>query len=345
VLEYYSTRLINDKRPAFERCVGQQQIQQGIYYHPDYQVSQIMYFADGAQTPKTYQPPLDLWIPLIFDFNLHVERSLHIGVFNTLQAYIEISLAKIASIVTCATLNGQAIAVDSLPVVAAELYTRNVYLPQKINDMFLYKGNKAIYRTHRHQEVTLTSPNGQVLLSALKYPVEMISFSFQPVINETGAGNFTNWHRMGAVATRSVPIPSIIAFPCLAPIKQLVVRSAEYQVVAPVIDSVGFTLHGNELYAPTMGTFYGDYAQWAYPSIISAPIDTSATGHYLISFASDPGMFNPNGHYESSTAREFYLAYEGRYITSATPVKLFVSAQCINFMLYSKDSLKLKYVT
>lgn len=348
VMFHMNNRLDSKHKEGFEELVGQQRTHIGTYYISNMNVEQVMMFRDGAQTFRPYQPALEIWIPLIFDHNIDVGRSLHNRIIGSQQIYIELVFESMGNIVQ---------AVDSannpltdqpakLEIQELSLYTKNIYINPEINDLFTEKNNISLIRIHKQHVSKLTSPNQEILLSSLKYPIEILHFGFRPDINANVKLNpkyaFADWHKLAFMSRTCVPIPAMI--PSLDPLfpnnYQLVVRTAKYIKCNPAVNTIGFTIHGNVLYQLTAEKFFSSYQNNTIPGIY--PNDQC--GYYTISFSHYPTIFAPSGHVNNSTARELYINYESTRISSVDAATLYVSAQCINFLLYKDGSIKLKYI-
>lgn len=346
VLFHMRHRIPDDKRNGFERMVGQEEVQSGTYYHADRNINQVMFFKDGPQTPKPYQEELELWVPLIFDFNTDIGRSLHNKVIGSQQVFIEFFLAPVREIIQALDSTNTVIpnGITSLEIKDFTLYTKNVYLNPEINDLFSEKYNLSMIRVHKRHIVSLTNNATDVLLSSLKYPIECMHFAFRPNKNVDFVNNaqnaFTCWHKMGAVTRKCVPIPAIINKASIHPYQQLVVRTARYEKCVPPVTQIGFKAHGNNVYPSLPENFYHDYQNYIIPGFMTP----DECGYYSVTFSHYPTMFNPAGHINNSTAREFFIEYTSTFISNANPTTLYTSAQCINFLFYTQGSIQLKYI-
>lgn len=343
LLLYYRTRLDSNKQPAWSNMLGQQQIKQGEYYNRDYFLNQVLQFTDGAQTAQPYQPELDLWIPLIFDYNLDVGRSLHNALLRSQQIRLVVELAPLDKLLQAIDPTDTIVptGVQSHTITESSLYTKNIYLPPEINDLFTSRDNLSLIRVFRRQEKTLLTSAANLLLSGIKYPVEALTFGFRPSSNNTNTTcAFTKWYKFCAISSKCFPIPAIINYAPSAPVQRLVARTARIITETPIIDTLALKLHGNYLYMPTHEAFFANYTTATYPDMVS----TRSTGIYFISFAHYPLKYNPSGYINMDTAREIYLCYTSSYISNATPASVYISAKCINMLLYSDNYIKLKYI-
>lgn len=341
LLFYFKSRLDDNKIPAWEVMLGQEQPKKGTYYNRDFFINQIMWFTDGAQTAKPKQPALDLWIPLIFDYNLHVDRSLHNSLLRTQQLRISVELNPINLLLQGLSATDTLQQIQSHTIKTASLYTKNIYLPPEINDLFVMRDNFALIRVFRRHEKILSSGSENILLNNLKYPIETLTFGFRPNINNTNTPcAFNKWYKFADVAQTCFPVPALVNNLAAAPVQQLVARTARFYTESPVINTLSIQLHGNVLYKYIPESFFNNYTMAATPDLTTS----GDVGIYYISFAHYPLRFNPSGFINSDVSREFYLAYTSSYISFNTQTTLYISAQTINMLLYDDNSIKLKYI-
>jgi len=345
VIHYKNTRLSGANRKIFETMTGQQETYEGVVYHPNRNIDQVMHFRDGAQTFKPYQPELEIWIPLIFDHNLDVGRSLYNRIIGSQQVYFEFILENVRNIIQASDANGNILTtVPQLRIKSFELYTKNIYLNPEINDLFTERKSLSLLRIYKKHKTILSSLSNEVLLASLKYPIELMHFGFRPIVNSSVTLNpkysFKDWHKFSVVTRKCVPVPALIDSGAGGISQKMVVRTARYTTNAPTVQNVGFIIHGNTLYPLTPQAFFEKYQPLIMPGLYSS----NETGDYLISFCHYPTLYTPSGHVNNSTARELYITYDSTYITPTNRAELLVSAQCINFLIHDNGSIKLKYI-
>lgn len=338
MLHFVNSHASTSQFSALERLLGQETNKEGYVYNPEFNIKQIFTYRNGPQTLKTQQEALDLWIPLIFDFNLDIGRSFHKKLIESRQIYIIIELAPIAQMIECYA-GSVKLQNPTIIVSAAELYTKNIYIPDDIADVFALRKTISLIRVRKSHRATLAHPSGNILLSQLKYPIEMLNVSFAPLEN---AASFTKWPIMVSETALEVPVPFFVSDPNCGNYQKLVSRTSFVPIYTPTISRMGILAHGNIIY-PLMGEkFYNSYFPVAVADLES---QRNAHGYYTIMFSEHAAKYNPNGHINNSTARELYLQYESNYISDRNRVELYVSAQCINFIIYDNGTMKLKYIT
>lgn len=182
---------------------------------------------NGAQTPKAQQPALDLWVPLIFWFNLDSRLSIPSVSIPYGQRFVTIDIEAQNNILFVAPGNlfyqlttiqstsadagtkgtQAAIAVTDVkkwvtktPVLAAgsnidatqqislmELYTNNIFVNPEIHDIYIQRIGFSLIRVHRFQSQQVVNSTEQVLLSQMKWPIETMFVGLRPIVNVSAA--------------------------------------------------------------------------------------------------------------------------------------------------------------
>ena len=323
-------------------------------------------FYDGPQTPKTSQPILDLWVPLLFWFNTDTRLSIPSVSIPFGQRYITIELETQDKVVfaspgiylsyhkgvaalgatlsiTPASVTSSTVNTTTHTITTMELYINNIFVNPEIHDIYIKRIGFSLIRVHLFQSERLSSAEGNIHLNKLKWPIETIFLGFRPVANSTG----TNWHMMSAL-TPVVPIQEVaVAVTATAPASGVRLQSAmgEYTVeeYLPTVTQLKLEAHGISIFQQTKAPFFSDYLPYTYGGQnIVTPEDPGA---YMINFCLHPGSYQPSGHINVSRAREFYLSYTSTYIGTNTPVDLLVLGIALNFVLISDGGLMLRYTT
>ena len=188
---------------------------------------------DGPQTPKYWQPELEIWNRLWFWFCLDARLSIPSVSIPFGQRYVSVAFSDASAIVqdfpgvfvkrVSHTLDGAAAVANaanstqfgsveatyrpyweqssiSYPTIqTVELYINNIFVNPEVHDLFIRRLGFALIRVFRQQVNSHNSSDGQQLLSQLKWPIEVIFCGFQPQINAmTSNVNYSrDWHRYG----------------------------------------------------------------------------------------------------------------------------------------------------
>lgn len=332
------------KETGYLRCIGQEQPKLG-YLVADPTVDEVReyrYFGDGAQTFKTTQPTLDMWIPLLFWFK-DVHSALPNFLFPHGQTDIEIDFETAANLIAYANYNGDPDPIYNPPVVSlCELYMNHIFIDPAIHKIFKKRfGFQLIRVTRTHTVNNLMKSDDSVFLQKIKWPVESLYVAFRPAANLT---NSQRWHRNAAITTTSVKEAVVTG------IATLQVNTATYYTETPVVSTIGLQSHGIVIYPPLPPEFYNSYIPTQYGAHLKTPRDM---GWFMMNFNFHPGEFQPSGYLNTSVGRELYLDYTSAidpdtslpYIRSGNAIDLIVVADCINFLLTKNNAATLRFTT
>lgn len=342
VLFYKQFRLRSDKRRVYEEGVGQEQPINGSYYHRDQRYTQVLSFKNGPQTSKPFQQKLELWIPLLFWYNLDTKQALWNCLIRGNQKQLSIDLDGFENIIHQLDPDNNIIPYSNnfkLNVLSADLYSQNIYVPPEIEDLLINRQNIQLIRTYKRHRQPIKFPKGGFWIEGLKFPTETIYYGFRPNSN---LNDFSAWHRFSSRQLCEVPIPAIIQNPAVAPVQQLVVRTGSFYTEESPVSQFGFKLHGNDLYTLTPANFYHRFLPWSFKNIV-VPDDPGA---FLINFKLDNDEDRqPSGHAQLSKLRELYIEYISNDISPQNPATAYFTSICINFLITDEhQNMKLKYM-
>jgi hypothetical protein len=257
----------------------------------------------------------------------------------------EIIKAVLPSASDPAVLNPVALPFSRLGI-EANLYVNGLYVNPEIHEIFARKIGFSLIRVHRSQKNQIRNGSGSFLLDQLKYPAEylMVGVRSRAIVND-----FDRWWLMGIPKVRNnynrLMIPTLLWKETPAPpSSHLVWREAvEATTLESMIDTIGITTHGVEIFPSISGAFYNAYMPIRYKEneLIISPKDTSS---FLINFCLHPGQFNPSGHYNLSAGREMYINYSLKPTYAETPLaEMVITMSAINFLVRRGDSIELRY--
>ena len=195
----------------------------------------LVQIVDGPQTPKEKQPELELWIPLLFWFNLDSRLAIPSVSIPYGQRFITLELESQNRLVFTApgnlflkleverqfsngpdkgTAAAQAVErvekyVTLTPVLAnnsnvgeqqiknMSLYINNLFTNTEIHDIYIKRIGFSLIRVHREQTVQLSTSHSETQLNMLKWPTETIFVGVQPTYNNSPANpnQYRDWHR------------------------------------------------------------------------------------------------------------------------------------------------------
>jgi hypothetical protein len=177
----------------------------------------------GPQTPKYWQPPLEIWNKLKFWFNDDARLSIPSVSIPFGQRYITIELARqelltyefpglfvrqvidlpaaVAGTKSRTTrfrpwwVNGQ---ISEVSISNIELYVNNIFVNPEVHDIFIKRVGFSLIRVYRRHVAHSNSDKGDdKLLSQLKWPIEYMFVGLRPTwnINHQNLNQHRDWHR------------------------------------------------------------------------------------------------------------------------------------------------------
>lgn len=178
-------------------------------------VREVKHFVDGPQTPKPTQDAVDLWIPLLFWFNLDCRLAVPSVSIPYGQRFISIDFANANEVL--AHLHAFDSTLDSVStnppptpdITTCELYINNLFVNPEIHDIFIKRVGFSLIRVHRRQTNRLTGASNadtSTQLFNLKWPIETIYFGLRPIgnIDTTSTNMLTDWHSHSNVVHNTV---------------------------------------------------------------------------------------------------------------------------------------------
>lgn len=346
-------------------------------------VRECLQAVDGPQTPKYEQPQIEIWNKLRFWFNDDARLSIASVSIPFGQRFITVDLARqdllayefpglyIRQAVDtgpvagppAVTVNKHVVSyrpyvsagtISEIAVSRVELYVNNIFVNPEVHDIFIKRIGFSLIRVYRQHRVRSNSDShDERLLSQLKWPIEYMFVGLRPTWNGSSANpqQWRDWHRMSKV--NDVACDShdqaehiLVPGPGVAPdhvssIGQITPNTWVKEL--KTVDSITLTAHGINIHDNFSDIFFNAYTPFHYggPAIVTP----SDEGALFINFALYPKSYQPSGHLNVSRAREFFLNWNTKYVTSTTPADLLAVAVAINFLLITDGSAVLRYST
>lgn len=337
---FYYNFYIHDskKETAWLNNVGQEIPKPAIVtQNPNFdQYRELKLVLDGPQTPKTTQPVVDLWMPIMFWYSRDIRLMLPSVAIPYGQRFVKV-LFNTANNICFGTPNNSFTAPT---ITASDLWINNVFVNPEIHDIFIKRIGFQLIRVYRYQSAPLQTNYDQVRLDQLKWPVETLYIGIRPYIN---FGTPQDWYKFHFVEDIVTPFPVIQPNPFTPPPNYIIaVGLGTWKKQTRVIDTFSIQTHGIQLYLTTPVEFFNSYVPYAYGEHISSPYDIGA---YMVTFNFYPGAYQPSGHINLSNTREFYFIYNSSIISSLVTAYLIVYAVCINFLLIASGTAALRYNT
>jgi hypothetical protein len=326
-----------------DKCVGHSPLIEAKYFHIDSQVDEIRHIRAGFQTKKSYQPELDLWIPLIFWFTKDSESSLPILKTKTLQKYINLipcSLAKLLKAYDPLD-NEIPLPFNELGMISCEMYLNNLFVDPRIAEIYMNDIGFNIIRQFKHTRLQLSKATDKKILKDFPHVIESMRMGFRPTVNEN---DFEDWYRFTKVANNSITIPAVISNPPNPPL--LVYRSMTYKTETLPVSIFSLKIDNAYLFeelpyelintfTPHMAQIQGKNGKQMYPS---------DKGLSLVSFSRKIGERNPTGYLNAARIKEFFISWENADISLAQPVELYISATIINFLIVDGKNATIRFI-
>lgn len=351
-----------DKMVAWKRCMGQQMPSKAVpslgetsgTVHTSAHVEADVF--DGYQTLKTAHEDLNLWVPLLFWFNTDSRLAFPSVSVPYGQRFITFRMTQAQNIYHAIT-NPGATSTLSAPTLSTpqistfDLYINNMFVLPEVHDIFIDRVAFSLVRVHRRQTQNLNKSSDSIHLVQLKWPIETLTFGFQPTVNRAVnlnksakgsqasvvSGHMEDWHRFCAVSNQTgLDVGTVRGFDA----SKLNMKS-EYAHVT----KLQLQAHSVDLFSEFPAQFFNSYIPYQFGgSALTAPTDP---GLYHYSFALHPTQYQPSGHFNVSRARELYLNYTSSFISSDSDhtATFFVQAKAINFLLVAEGSCSLRYST
>ena len=343
---YRKTQLPEQKRAGYNRCMGQENPIVAEYYQASVSPtnSRLMgMYANGFQTPKTVHGQLELMIPLLFWFNTDIRFAIPSVSIPYGQRFIEVEFADQASLVGQEA-RGTAIdgTLGTVSILKCMLYINNIFVNPEIHDIYIKRIGFNLIRVHRRHLMKLDVASEEVLLSNLKWPIEMMHLTFRPIENTavtstdfdgngTGAYHLDHWHTFSRVVRSDVTGNQLTAY---------------VDIQSPTVNHLTLLSHGVRLFDEYPASFFTSYLPLVRGKNNRTPDDI---GIHTIYFNAVPCNHQPSGYINVSRAREFYLKYDSNQfatpISTSKIVNLTVNACALNFLLIADGSAVLRYST
>jgi len=185
-------RVQPNKRLAWDRCVGQEEPENGWVRQPDWALNQVASASvthrikanvtRGAQTPTGQKTGnLELFIPLLFWYNKDVRLAVPSVAIPYGQRFINLELATLDELVgvvprgagTWASPNGS-LTEPTATLVSIELYVNNIFVNPEVHKIYIKRIGFSLIRVHRQQLYNANTSSAEVLLQQLKWPIEYL---------------------------------------------------------------------------------------------------------------------------------------------------------------------------
>ncbi|KAG7392045.1 hypothetical protein PHYBOEH_006486 [Phytophthora boehmeriae] len=339
---YYRFHVSDNQKPGWMRCVGQETPRTAIFLQDQEKqtVREKKMLYDGAQTPKQSHDMLDLYIPLLFWYNLDPAFAISNWNITYEKLWIEIEFAPVASCISVIDYAADGGKYNAPRIVLCNLVSNHVYTIPEVAELFKHQTHFSIVRVHKRIERILNKPFDYVNIGEIKFAVENLYVRFRPLANESDSNASELWRYNDVSTYAEVRYSSIIS---TAGVTSLAYTPAYYYQTSPAVDTVSIVSDDSTIYDANPGVFYNAYIPMRFGGErVLAPADEGA---YMLTFSMAPGNAQPSGYLNFSQTREQYLAYTSSYISIDTPVVMSVCATSINFLILTNGNISMRYMT
>lgn len=344
VIEMMQHEMDENKRIAFEKCVGQQQMRggpmswsfdsEGAPVAPGVQLWQ--FYTDGPQTPKNVQGPLTLCIPIMFT----VFRDESIAIPNSLDANkreLRIKMTNLNNVVSHYNDAPVGTLKSTFQISAATLYTRCIYMNPQIASLFTAR-KKTLVRSWKTIRVLSNLP-GLVsrTLDELKNPVEAMYARFVPQENLVAATSMAadnvstyDYYYVAARVTKKLQKQSFIGVASDTTMFQNMLVMQMPSFTSPVL-SIGLTVGETEFFAGRMSAVAaGPYLSFVESSVLRQPVHHGAfVFNFAQSYRGDRSR-TASGYIDMARLGNKRLNWETNVVSADYPVYLLLSIRSLN---------------
>ena len=333
---YYKWQVDESKRNSWKKCVGQEIPVEGYFVQnasDEYrEIKQITY---GHQTQKNTHDDLEMYIPLLFDFNtggnpFEIDALTKTG--EMLE--FEVELEPIANLINCLDTDlSTTCTAKTAKITKIELTANCIYLQPEIMDMLRQESRLVLFRRHVDERIKAIGNKGTINLGRTTGMVEHMFINPRP---DSNVGSKT-WFRNDVLTLRSVLAATVAPGP--------VVGSNfvnYYETTANPIDKMNIKNNvGIEFFQMNNTSFYDAYIPMTKKHVKSPLIDKNS---YLVPFNHNTLDFQPDGYFNrdwianGTAADKLSIEYESSYITSSDTVTFNVSSTILDFIYYQDNA-------
>jgi hypothetical protein len=338
---YYNSAVGNDRIINYRRMVGQEDIKTATLttdpVRDEYRF--LLPVADGAQTLKRTHELLQMWVPLLFWFSENEQNALPLWPLEEAgDLLIDYRLVERDQFVFGTTYGGPGAVAGPL-FKRFELYTKQFYINAEVLDLMKERFGVSLIRTRRTKISTYSTSDIYLDLNYFKFPIERLEFML--VLNDYEK-TADKWER-GTLLTNVEYRFAVPLFPTGAPpVSQLGYTQAQSFQETPLVDEMTLSVNGQQLYYEQEESFFNAYTPFIQDgSDIVAPRER---GFYVIPFNQYQHDHQPSGYVIPNGEPGNELFMQSSVIQSDIPAKLIASATSINFLVYTKSTMRLKLV-
>lgn len=337
---YYNLFLPDHKKKAWLSCIGQETpVEATLIQDPiNDNFREKKYIYSGFQTLKFSQEVLDLYIPLLFWFNIN-KKEAFLNNFPFGRIIIKVEFETINNIATCLDVENDIYHERFITPIfnECELYSNHIYINQDIQDIFIARLGFTLIRTHVQIKKILNKNNDSLqLASELKYPIEDVCIYARPDVNESGIDSLNIWYKNSVQIIRNIKVPVIFK---TENIEQLGINNITYYDSTPIFNDLALKVNNSSIHGGDTPLFYQSYI----PLVSGINISSNNNNYYYLSYNLFPKEFQPSSYINMSRTRNITFNYSSSLIESWNPVNLYIHATAINFLVYNNTTAMLNF--
>ncbi len=337
---YYETFVSEDKKIAWLKCIGQEiGIEGEMVADPvNSNIRETKLIYNGLQTLKEKQEEIELFIPLLFWFNLDKKNAiLNNYISGTVKIVVE--LEKDNNLITCLDTISELYNEKYIKpsILEAELYTNHIFVSEEIQDIFTSRVGFNLIRVHKCAEISLDKNRDNIsLLQYLKYPTEEIILYARPEENEKGIDSLNIWNKNSVMDVKY--IKDCVVFRENQGDYTIGINNFKYYESKEIFDSLELTFDGTTSYGQDSPVFFSGYLP-----LISNKVFSKNNNMYYFPYNMITRNYNPSGYANLSKSKKINFYYESKYIEQKKDVKLYIHSICINFLIFNNISAMLNF--
>ncbi len=338
---YYHTQLPEDKKISWLNCIGQELPIEGEFLQDPVNVEykEKKYIYNGLQTIKYSHEPVDLYIPLLFWFNLESKNAL-MNNYKEGDVKIRIEFENDNKLVACIDVNNDIYNEKYVKptMLECELLTNNIFVNDDIKDIFISKIGFNLIRVHKFFTTQLDKNKDIINLSEkLKFPIEDITIYARPNINMEGIDNLNTWNKNSKTELINLKTP-VIYYDNALTSYQLGMNNVKFYNESELFDSFDILFNDMSIYGTQMPLFYNSYMPYK-----SKNITSNNEYIYFIPYSFYSKQYQPSGYINPHKSKNISFIYKSKLIESLNPVIFYLHATSINFLMYNDIGASLNY--
>ena len=337
---YYETYVSKDKKAAWMACIGQEIGMEGEMVadpvNSHFRETKKIY--NGFQTLKSTQDGVELYIPLLFWFNLDKKNAL-LNNYKAGTIKIIIELEQDNQLITCLDTISEVYHEKYVKpeILETELYTNHIFVSEEIQDIFTSRVGFNLIRVHRFAEINLDKNKDNIsLLQYLRYPTEEIIVYARPGENETGIDSLNIWNKNKVMNINYVK--DCVVFQENGGDYNIGINNFKIYESSEIFSCIELSFDGTTCYGADSPVFFSGYLP-----LISKNVFSKDNSVYYFPYNMCTREYSPSGYANLSKTKKINFYYESDVVESKGVVKLYVHGISINFLVFNNTSAMLNF--